>query len=100
MCNNARFWVIFTIELLVQHFFLVLAQKPIGSKLLGLAPVSNNIRFICIGLGLSVLVVFPLSKLIPLEKFAFMRFVDLEDDLDNNLAKRLMERSKEELQQR
>lgn len=97
LCNNYIFWFMLIAEFTVQNGFIYSARLPIGPTLFGMAPISLTQRIICGTLGLTVYPVFILGKLIPLKHFEFMKKVDLEGDIGDNYAKRILERGKKEV---
>lgn len=85
-CNNPLFFIVFFAELGVQTVFNLMSTTELGRKLFGVAELNMVQSIIVCSLGFSVLLVNPLSKFIPKEKFEFMNRFDLEGDICENPA--------------
>jgi len=83
--NNLTFWAVMIFELVVQNWMLWLAQSDIGSVLVGTAVLTTHQTIACWCLGAGSLIVYPLVKLIPLEKLEpITKHLDLEKDPNAN----------------
>lgn len=83
--NNPTFWAVMIFELVVQNWMLWLAHSELGSLLVGTAPLTLSQTIACWCLGAGSLIVYPLSKLIPLDKLVpITRHLDLEKDPNAN----------------
>ena len=58
-----------------------LAESPLGSAIIGTAPLTQNQKITCWVLGALSLAVYPAMKQIPVAKFASLeKFLDLEEE--------------------
>ena len=89
--NNPTFFVIFAFEFFVQNLMIKAGNTSLGSALIGTAPLTTAQTWTCWVLGVLPLGVNLLLKQIPLEKFAFIRYIDLETENKNEFINRYMD---------
>lgn len=77
-----------------------IAVNPLGSALLGTAPLTQNQLITCWALGFGSLIVHPILKQIPVSKFAFAEKIDLEGDPENSLASKMLNKAKNQVEHR
>lgn len=94
--NNHIYWIIIAIEFGVQYFMLWLGEggvDSLGSKITGTTKLTATQHIICLCLGLSVLLVNPLVKMVPREKFVWISMnVNLEEEDDQEGVNRIMKK--------
>ena len=90
--NNPMFFVIFGFEMLVQHMMINAGYSNLGSALIGTAPMSVGQTWTCWGLGILPLAVNVALKQIPLESFAFVRYIDLESENKDEFINKYMDK--------
>jgi len=99
--NNPTFWAVMIFELAVQNWMLWLAESELGSVLVGTAPLSANQTIACWCLGAGSLIIYPLAKLIPLEKLKpITKHLDLEKDPNANPLLQALHKGEKHLQRR
>ena len=57
-----------------------LADSDFGSVLVGTAELTDNQVITCWSLGFGSILIYPLAKLIPMNKLKFLSKIDLEQD--------------------
>lgn len=99
--NNPTFWAVMIFELAVQNWMLWLAESELGSVLVGTAPLTTQQTLACWCLGAGSLIVYPLAKLIPLEKLKpITRHLDLEKDPNANPLLQALHKGEKQLQRK
>lgn len=69
--NNLTFWIVFAIELFIQHMMLISDEHTVGSAMLGTVKLTEGQNYTCWTLGALSLVVNLAIKQIPIDYFAF-----------------------------
>jgi len=83
--NNYLFWLIFLFEMGLQNYMVLVAPyQQLGSALLQVAPLSKGQMIVSYSLGVGSLIVFIISKFIPLKFFTWTENINLEEDDDDN----------------
>jgi magnesium-transporting ATPase (P-type) len=87
--NNLTFWAILGIELFIQVMFIYgsLAFGPTAQAIFGCAQLNFAQRMTCWGLAIGPLIIFPLSKMIPMRFFEHPKvknFLKLEVSRDES----------------
>lgn len=68
LCNNIMFWIVWAFEMGIQHLFIYWSEyTKLGSKILGMAPLSVSEQAICWLLGALVIGVHFGSKALKVE---------------------------------
>lgn len=88
LCNNKYFWLVFLFEMAVQNLMIYAANTPLWGKIFGVGKLTWQMQLTCWLCALAVLGVRAAAQSIELEKFEFMKDVNLEEDDDNNLLLR------------
>lgn len=91
--NNLAFWIVFLVEVAIQHLMINAGGSVIGSALLGTTPLSFYQMLTCWLLGVFSLVVNIISKSIPLSNFAFSDQIDLEAQNEKELVNKIYKRA-------
>ena len=94
--NNPTFWFVMAFEFFIQQMMIKAGHSTLGSALLGTAPMSQGQIATCWGLGIFSLVVNVLLKQIPLENFAFVRYIDLENENRDEFINKYMAKTQEQ----
>lgn len=99
LCNNLIFWVVFAVEMLLQHLMLYLATTTMGSAILGMTPITLVQYSVSVALGAFSLVVCVITKksipMSPFEKLS--RSVDLETGDTNDRVSSMYETAKNKM---
>ena len=93
--NNPIFWVVMAFEFAIQQLMINAGSTTLGSALLGTAEMTQGQTITCWGFGLFSLVVNVALKQIPLENFAFVRYIDLETDNKDEFINRYMAKTQD-----
>ena len=91
--NNPTFFVIFAFEFFVQQMMINAGYSNLGSALIGTAPMTVGQTWTCWGLGVLSLAMNVALKQIPLEMFAFVRYIDLETENKDEFINRFMDKT-------
>ena len=81
--NNPIYWFVVVAEFGVQYFMLWLGESAdgLGSKITGTTKLTVPQHIICLCLGVSVLLINPLVKMVPRDKFVWVSMnINLEED--------------------
>jgi hypothetical protein len=76
--NNKYFWIIFLVELFIQHGFLYLGATKLGGPIVGTVNLEMSDQITCWVIALMGLAVNVAAKKIPIEHFNFTKSIDLE----------------------
>jgi magnesium-transporting ATPase (P-type) len=88
--NNPIFWVVLSLEVGLQQLMINAGHWPLGSALLGTAPLTANMVWTAWGLGALSLGVNVGIKKIPLSLFEFTKNVDLETENQEEFINKYM----------
>jgi P-type Ca2+ transporter type 2C len=88
--NNPIFFVVLGFEFFVQNLMVKAGNSPFFSTMIGTAPMTQGQTWTCWGLGIMSLVVNVMLKQIPLENFAFIRYIDLETENKDEFINKYM----------
>ena len=92
--NNIYFWIVFGLELILQHIFLFGGATDLGSALFGTTTLSPLQTLSCWILGASPLLVHVIGKKIPLRLFDFTRQLDIEKEKPTDKVSAWVDRSR------
>lgn len=98
LLNNKLFIIVLAAEFVVQYIFVDASNFSLGPYLLGCAPLSTGQRITCWVLGALSLGVFPLIKMIPPTKLAFLNNFSLERQ--TTMADSILDGARNHVQQR
>ena len=100
LLNNITFWAIIGIEMAIQMLFMY--GSDFGGQLLtevmGCAELNQTQRIVCWSLALVPMVIFPLSKLIPMKFFnnpKVKSFLELEVSREESAISQLKNKAEE-----
>lgn len=83
LCNNKYFWLVFLFEMGIQNLMVYAAHDEFWNAIFGVAPLTLAMQLTCWLCALAVLGVRAAAQSIELEKFNFMKDVNLEEDDDS-----------------
>lgn len=94
--NNPIYWFVLSAEFGVQYLMLWLGgggPDALGSKITGTGPLTATQHIVCLCLGASVLLINPLVKMVPRDKFVWISMnINLEEEDDQEGVNRIMKR--------
>jgi len=94
--NNTIYWFVLSAEFGIQYLMLWLGgggPDALGSKITGTTELTVSQHIVCLCLGVSVLLINPLVKMVPRDKFVWISMnVNLEEDDDQEGVNRIMKK--------
>jgi len=94
--NNTIYWFVLAAEFGIQYLMLWLGgggPDALGSKITGTTELTVSQHIVCLCLGVSVLLINPLVKMVPRDKFVWISMnVNLEEDDDQEGVNRIMKK--------